>query len=228
MSIGPEMLPDPASAIWLLLLGGWMAVDGTSVGQFMVSRPLVAATLGGWVMGDPVAGLAVGVLLELLHLAVLPVGAARFPESGPAAVVAGSMHAAAVSIPGALLMTVGFSLLWEWVGGASLRAVRQVNVAVVAGPDEEGRAHRLQLRHLAAISIDFARGMLVVGVGIICLTTLLTLSARHWMLDPAIARLATGAVAVGLFAATLGIFSGRRKHFLVGMAAGLVFLLLRG
>lgn len=222
------MLPEPAAAIWLLLLGGWMAVDGTSVGQFMVSRPLVAATLAGWVMGDAVAGLAVGLLLELLHLAVLPVGAARFPESGPAAVVAGSLHAAAAAIPGALLMSVGFALVWEWVGGATLRAVRQINVMVVAGPDEEGRANRLQLRHVAAIGIDFLRGVLVVGVGIICLSTLLSLSASYWMLDPAVARLATGAVAVGLFAATLGIFPGRWKHFLLGAAGGLVFLLLRG
>src|SRR5690606_39516372 len=97
------MLPAPADALWLLLLGGWMAVDGTSVGQFMVSRPLVAASLAGWIVGDPAAGLTVGVILELFHLAVLPVGAARYPEGGPAAVVAGSLYGAASAVPGALL-----------------------------------------------------------------------------------------------------------------------------
>ena len=222
------MLPDTSATMWLLLLGGWMAVDGTSVGQFMVSRPLVAAALGGWVVGDPVAGLAAGVMLELFHLAVLPVGAARFPESGPASVVAGAMHAMASGVPGALLMTVGFALVWEWVGGATLRAVRQINVRVVAGPDAGARAEQLQLRHLVAIAIDFVRGMIVVKVGLLALATLLVVSASHWMLDVAVARIATGAVAVGLFAATLGIFPGRYRYFAAGAAAGLVFVLLRG
>lgn len=222
------MLPEPTVTLWLLLLGGWMAVDGTSVGQFMVSRPLVAATLGGWVMGDPVSGLAVGLMLELFHLAVLPVGAARFPESGPASVVAGAMHAVSSGVPGALLMTVAFALVWEWVGGASLRAVRQLNVHIAAGPDAHARADRLQLRHLAAIAVDFVRGMVVVKVGLLILAGLLVVTTRHWMLHPAVARTATGAVAVGLFAATLGIFPGRHRYFAAGAAAGLVFVLLRG
>lgn len=222
------MLPDPGTALWLVLLGGWMAVDGTSVGQFMVSRPLVAATLAGWVVGDPVAGLTVGVVLELFHLAVLPVGAARYPEGGPAAVVAGALHAAGQGVPGVLLMTVSFALVWEWVGGETLRAMRQMNVGVVAGPEGTARHDHLQLRHAAAIFLDFLRGMVVVGVGLLVLSTLLVVSARHWSLDPEVARLAVAAASVGLLAATLGIFPGRPRIFLAGMAAGLIFVFLRG
>lgn len=222
------MLPDPATAVWLVLLGGWMAVDGTSVGQFMASRPLVAATLAGWVVGDPVAGLTVGVVLELFHLAVLPVGGARFPEGGPAAVVAGSAYAAAGAVPGALLMMVAFALAWEWVGGETLRVMRLMNVRLVHGPDPADAADHLQLRHVAAIGLDFIRGMLVVGVGLLILSTLLIVSSERWSLDAEIARLAVAAAAAGLFAATLGIFPGRSRIFLVGMAAGLLFVLVRG
>ena len=222
------MLPDAAAAIWLVLLGGWMAVDGTSVGQFMVSRPIAAATLAGLVVGDPIAGLTAGVILELFHLAVLPVGAARYPEGGPAAVVAGSLYASASEVPGALLMAVAFALGWEWVGGETLRVMRQLKVRVVAGPDGAHRIDHLQLRHFAAILLDFFRGMLVVGVGLLCLSSLLVVSAAHWSLDPEIARLAIGAAAAGLLAATVGIFPGRQRIFLTGMAAGLLFVLLRG
>jgi mannose/fructose/N-acetylgalactosamine-specific phosphotransferase system component IIC len=222
------MLPDPAAAVWLVLLGGWMAVDGTSVGQFMVSRPLVAATLAGWVVGHPLAGLTVGVVLELFHLAVLPVGAARYPEGGPAAVVAGSLYSAADAVPGALLMAVSFALAWEWIGGETLRVMRQINVRVVAGPSGSERVDHLQLRHFAAILLDFFRGMLVVGTGLLCLSTLLVVSASHWSLDPEVAHIAVAASAAGLLAATLGIFPGRRRIFLVGMAVGLVFVLARG
>jgi mannose/fructose/N-acetylgalactosamine-specific phosphotransferase system component IIC len=223
------MLPDPGTALWLVLLGGWMAVDGTSCGQFMVSRPLVAATLAGWVVGDPLAGLRAGIVLELFHLAVLPVGAARYPEGGPAAVVAGSLYAAsAATVPGALLMSVTFALVWEWVGGESLRVMRQLNVRLIAGPEEHSGVGQLQRRHLAAILLDFVRGMLVVGVGLIFLSTLLIVSAQHWSLDPQVAGLAVSAATVGLLAATLGVFGGRGRLFVVGMAAGLLFVLVRG
>lgn len=205
-----------------------MAVDGTSVGQFMVSRPLVAATLAGAVVGDPLAGLAVGVVLELFHLAVLPVGAARYPEGGPAAVVAGSLYGAAETVPGALLMAVAFALAWEWVGGETLRVMRQVNVRLVAGPKGSARHDHLQLRHVAAIGLDFFRGMLVVGVGLLCLSTLLVASSGHWSLDAEVSRLAVAGVTVGLLAATLGIFPGRPRIFAAGVAMGLLFVLVRG
>ena len=35
----------------LSAMGGAISLDGTSAGQFMVSRPLVAATLAGWIVG---------------------------------------------------------------------------------------------------------------------------------------------------------------------------------
>lgn len=221
------MLPDPGTAVWLVLLGGWMAVDGTSCGQFMISRPLVAATLAGWVVGDPVAGLLVGVVLELFHLAVLPVGAARYPEGGPAAVVAGSLYASADTVPGALLMAVTFALVWEWVGGETLRVMRQLNVRLIAGPSEPTGPLHLQIRHLSGIVLDFVRGMIVVGVGLVFLSTLLIVSAERWSLDPQVANLAVSACTVGLLAATLGVFGGRSRIFLVGMAAGLLFVLVR-
>lgn len=205
-----------------------MAVDGTSVGQFMVSRPLAAATLAGWVVGSPGAGLVVGIILELFHLAVLPVGAARFPEAGPAAVVGGALYAAAEAVPGALLMTVAFSLAWEWVGGETLRVMRQINVRLVAGPDGADRFEHLQLRHLTAIGLDFFRGMVIVGVGLLALSTLLVVSASHWSLDPEVARLAVGSVTVGLLAATFGIFPGRPRIFAAGLVVGLLFVLVRG
>lgn len=221
------MIPDPTTFTWLLLLGGWMAIDGTSFGQFMVSRPFVAATLAGWVVGDPMAGLAVGLVLELFHLAVLPVGAARYPEGGPAAVVGGAMYAAAQAVPGALLVAVVFSLAWEWLGGATMRVMRQINVRLVADITGAEGAGVLQRHHLAAVLLDFVRGMLVVGSGLVCLGGLLTVSARHWSLHAEISQMAISASVVGLFAATLGVFRGRTRMFVMGLAAGLVFVLVR-
>ena len=52
------------------LLGGVLALDGTSVGQFMLSRPVVAGALTGWMLGDPALGLLIGTLLELYLLLI--------------------------------------------------------------------------------------------------------------------------------------------------------------
>ncbi|HET7464464.1 MAG TPA: PTS sugar transporter subunit IIC, partial [Longimicrobium sp.] len=68
-----------AETVAVTLIGGLVALDGTSVGQFMVSRPFIAAALGGLAVGRPAEGVAAGVVLEARHLAVLPVGAARYP-----------------------------------------------------------------------------------------------------------------------------------------------------
>ena len=51
---------DVSSVVPLALLGSWAALDGTSIGQIMVSRPIVSATLAGWLVGDPATGLLVG------------------------------------------------------------------------------------------------------------------------------------------------------------------------
>jgi PTS system mannose-specific IIC component len=72
------------------LLAGLVAMltglDRVAVVQVMISRPLVAAPLTGLVLGNPMLGLEVGMLLELLWLGRLPVGAAIPPDDTQAAV----------------------------------------------------------------------------------------------------------------------------------------------
>jgi PTS system mannose-specific IIC component len=61
-------------------------LDRVALIQFMISRPLVAATLTGWVLGNPLVGMEIGMLLELLWLGRLPVGAAIPPDDTQVAV----------------------------------------------------------------------------------------------------------------------------------------------
>src|SRR6187549_2171976 len=114
----------------LSLLGGLLALDGTSVGQFMFSRPMVAGTLAGGLIGAPMEGFLVGALLEIYLLVSFPVGGSRFPEGGPAAVVA----AAATDAPGGLALGVGMGLLWGQVGGLSVTALRMANARLAPDP----------------------------------------------------------------------------------------------
>lgn len=73
-----------------LILGALVALvcglDRVAVLQLMISRPIVAAPLAGWLLGDIETGLQVGLMIELLWLARLPVGAAIPPDDTQVAV----------------------------------------------------------------------------------------------------------------------------------------------
>ncbi|HEX8702799.1 MAG TPA: PTS sugar transporter subunit IIC [Myxococcaceae bacterium] len=62
------------------LWGGVVAVERKAFLQAMISRPLVAATVMGTLLGDVLAGLYIGMLLELFYLGTANLGAA-LPEN---------------------------------------------------------------------------------------------------------------------------------------------------
>lgn len=221
------MIPDPLTLLLLSLLGGLLALDATSVGQFMLGRPLIAAGLAGLVAGNPEGGIVVGLLMEAIHLAVLPVGAARYPEAGPAAVAAAGAYAGShLGQPVALLASVVFMLAWGWVGGRSVEWLRRwsVRMAVPAGDAELAAVERL---HLRATGLDFVRGTLVTLVGLLILGTLLEtlgwIPFREPWTRPALALSAAAALA-----SSLRLFGRRRMPlFVAGAAAGGLLLWLR-
>jgi len=64
-----------ASQIALVsIVGSFIRLDRYSVGQFMLSRPLVAGTIIGFCLGEAREGMFIGALLELLWIHALPVG----------------------------------------------------------------------------------------------------------------------------------------------------------
>ncbi len=83
----------------LALLGALLGLDTVSFPQAMLSRPLVAATLGGAMAGSPMDGLLIGAALELIALETLPFGASRYPEWGSASMVGGALFASAHTQP---------------------------------------------------------------------------------------------------------------------------------
>src|SRR5689334_2399955 len=91
----------------LAILGAVLGLDTVSFPQAMLSRPLVAATLGGMLSGSASEGLMVGAALELIALETLPFGASRYPEWGSAAAVGGALFASSPKPPaGAMSMAV--------------------------------------------------------------------------------------------------------------------------
>ncbi|HVH66475.1 MAG TPA: PTS sugar transporter subunit IIC [Gemmatimonadales bacterium] len=152
----------------LLAWGTLVGLDLVSGPQMMIARPLVAGAIAGAVLGDVKTGLELGVLFELFQYDILPVGAARYPEYGPATVAAVSAaHAAAGTLGLGLGALVG--LITAMVGGLSLDGVRRLNSRAVqrAGAGlESGDPRVLERLHAASILRDAVRAAVVTAVGL--------------------------------------------------------------
>lgn len=218
----------------LVVLGAVVALDATSFGQLMLSRPLVAGTLAGAIVGLPLEGALVGATLEAISLGIMPVGAAKYPETGTAAVLAvGTLGLATVTpTPVAILLTLTYGVLWQHLSGVTVVVGRHINERLVhAGRVETAvRIDRMiERRHVASMVLDLVRGMLVTVAGIGIGVPLLRWGLPHWSLPPVAAAVAIAALAAAVLAGTARIFADKRpgaRLLLGGLVAGAAMLLL--
>jgi mannose/fructose/N-acetylgalactosamine-specific phosphotransferase system component IIC len=78
----------------LILLSGFislLSLDITIAFQILISSPIFACSLLGWLLGDPRAGFEMGFLFQLLWLGRMPVGAYIVPEGNIASMIATSV-----------------------------------------------------------------------------------------------------------------------------------------
>lgn len=221
----------PHAVLLLLAWGTIVALDLVSVPQAMLSRPLVVGAVAGWLAGDVQAGLRVGVVLELFALDVLPIGAVRYPDYGPAT-VAGAALAVGAPWELGLGLSVGLGLLVAVLGGWSLQLVRRWNAhsiqrrAAALAAGESGAIRRLQY---AGLFRDAARGFALTALGLVAAWAL----GRWLVLDRQTAvGLTLVAVGAGLSAAAGGAVRsagrGARLRWLVaGAVAGVILAVLR-
>lgn len=209
----------------LAVLGGLLALDATTVGQFMISRPLVAGTLTGWWLGDPALGLELGAMLELFHLAGVPAGGSRVPETGPASVVAVAVALSAGGL-GGLAWGLVAGLVVAELGGMTVGVQRHV-VARLLGRMHGApvTARKITAAHLSSVLLDFVRGAVVTGVGLAVGGALSGVLASRWPLsyETTVALVLVGAAAhLGALLRGFGGWKSRRVVFLVGLLAGIV------
>lgn len=214
-----------ADLLPLVLLGGVLALDGTSFGQFMISRPLVAGALAGWVCGNPGLGLSMGVILELYLLVAFPTGGSRFPEGATATVVAVA-SASAVDYSGAFPIAIAVGLVWGQLGGLSITALRKLNGRFVPEPGDTRVSPKGLVRaHLGALVLDFVRACVVTLFGILVGRAILSRVASQWPLEMADTQgllLVGAAVSSGILLRSLGGFRRRKLLFVAGLAAGII------
>jgi len=208
-----------------------VGLDLVSVGQIMISRPLVAATVGGLILGDPVSGATIGILLELFALEVLPVGASRYPDYGPA-----SVAAAAVAASGDPLRHVGLAatagLIVAYASEFTILELRRRNSQAVVRHMERlatGDAGVILAFHRAGLLRDLVRSFVLTGAGLGVAAV-----ARTWppMTSRGAALLDAMVVGAGLAAAVAGTLRAAGGYlalrwFAIALAVGIAVVVLR-
>lgn len=214
--------------IALLVWGTLVGVDLVSLPQMMIARPLVAGTVAGAILGDIPTGLTLGVMFELLQYDILPVGAVRYPEYGPATVAAVATAHAATGVLGLGLGAL-VGLVTGLVGGVTINELRRVNSRIVhaaAATLESGDPRALVRLHVGGLLRDALRATLVSTLGLF-----LAWLARPLLAGPLSTRdaivLAVAAVAAALAAGASGTLRlvGKGPHlrwFAAGLGGGLL------
>jgi PTS system mannose-specific IIC component len=219
-------------AILLLLLWGTIAgLDLVSVPQALLSRPIVAASVAGLIVGNVAAGLLAGMALELYALDVLPIGASRYPDYSVAA-VAGGVAAAMAPAPVAVALAGIVGLPMAVLGGWSLQKLRRRNAVSVQRRLErvaagEGRAiWELQRNGMMR---DALRSFTLAVIGILLAWLLTRIDWRRivhaeWLSWAMLAGGIAAAFGGGLRSAGQG---ARRRWLAVGLATGILVELVR-
>ena len=156
------------------LIGGLISLDRTAAFQVMLHRPLVAGSIIGWLLGQPVIGLLCGATLELIWINHLPLGGHIPPqECLSTAIVAASVILSGPTDGDIDYARIAFGFILApplaRMGAILDGHVRRINRnwALRAREDvRKTRSDRLQLWNLAGSIISFVAGTAFILIGL--------------------------------------------------------------
>jgi mannose/fructose/N-acetylgalactosamine-specific phosphotransferase system component IIC len=131
-------------SIWMALaVGSIISLDIHVFFQSAISQPLISATLIGWLCGDIMLGVQLGMLFQLLWISSLPVGAVIPPEINQsviaATLLAGYIKPERMDLFTAFLIIL--VILGSFIGARFLYFSRLINVKIferlIAGREEQ-------------------------------------------------------------------------------------------
>jgi mannose/fructose/N-acetylgalactosamine-specific phosphotransferase system component IIC len=224
--------------ILISLWGGIVALDTTAVLQVMISRPIVACTVVGLILGNAPLGFTIGFLLELLYISELHVGAAKFSESN-----VGSVAAAAIAVltmkqlpdrsDAVIVLSLILAVLISVCGGALVSFMRFINTRNYSRLLEKRqlKPRHINMAQLAGVCMAFLLGFICVMVTTTILMQAMPVIIRllpakyDKILEPAIGGLLA---AECVFLAHMFWTQTRRRWIvLLGLAAGLLIIYSR-
>lgn len=173
------------SNAWMAMLIGLLGLDTTIAFQMLLSQPIFACTILGWVHGDVVLGLEIGTMLQLLWLHIVPAGASTFPEGnlGSMIVAALALQFASLERPHTvftLALLAGMSV--SYLGQRLTSLDRRVNSRLFDA--SVGAAERMAFRQIAALTaLSVVKSWLLMS-----LLAYLVLLVGQWILPELVAQ----------------------------------------
>lgn len=223
----------PMDLVFLALAGALVGVDSVTWLQSMISRPIIAGTIGGALVGGPAAGFLVGAFLELLSFRHPPYGAARYPDVATASLIAGAGYAAAGGRGlGSLLLVLVAGWAIGWIGTRSVQILRAFNTRLAMDSVYLARKPvRIEVRQRLGIALDGFRAALLTASFTIPVALLATYANRvtgRWEGGSVAAGLVVVGLAgiVGAGSRTIGGAFKSWPLLLVGAAAALLVVTL--
>lgn len=145
-------------------VGGLLWLDRFQLFQVQISRPLVSAPLVGWILGDLSAGLASGLLFELLWLRRPPVGGYIPPDSTLASIATAAVSAmvrAHTGLPLTATVFISFLFMFPIAHlGKKLDGFLRVGLGALARRAEEaqrrGPERGIYIYGLAGLALGFS------------------------------------------------------------------------
>lgn len=160
-----------AKTLWDIVLvalaGGVIGLDRTAAGQFLISQPIVAGPLTGWMLGDTTAGLIIGVVLELIWVMDIPIGTFVPADStittiwATAVAVLGSAGKAPLPVIGfCILLTVALVPITMRVDSFIRKWNSRLAAAAEPTPGEHA-GRRLARAHLSGLVVFFLKSFIL-------------------------------------------------------------------
>jgi mannose/fructose/N-acetylgalactosamine-specific phosphotransferase system component IIC len=213
-------LMDLAQLAPLAVLGAVLGLDVVSFPQAMISRPIVAATLAGGLIGEPGRGLLIGVAL----------GASRYPEWGSASVVGGALFAQVPDGTAASMSVAALAaLVTAGIGGWTMVLLRRWNAHWARRQQARianGSGSAVVALQLAGMSSDLVRGGLLTLLALLVFEPIHSVATGTAVFSPVLSRAFVVAVAsaVGLAAVwkVVHTTAGARWYLLGGLGLGFV------
>jgi PTS system mannose-specific IIC component len=171
--VNPFLVADSQTWVAVALLAAVLALDDTAFAQTWLSLPAPAGLLTGLVLGEPLMGLAVGVLCQCVMLGNLPVGVsfALDPVTAVVGVTAGAIFA---DWAPAGLLDPGGAARWGWLlvacclaslaGHAAIAGERRLHLVWMqegARTLRDGKVARVERLHVRCLLVTAVRGALL-------------------------------------------------------------------
>jgi len=155
--------------ITIAVLGALVALDTTVAGQFMVSQPLISATLAGYLFGDMESGMYIGAIMQLMWLKLIPAGGSIFLNGNLGTLAAISVLELSVnefkySIESLRFTVIVYGIVTSYIFGyftMSQRFINQFLIRIAHNAVYKNRIFRFQLAHILAVITTGIAGMLI-------------------------------------------------------------------